>query len=153
MHSLTVGRNKIALTLILMILSAAAFSQERQDLKVGYFVYPPHVFYSAEKEMPYGPLISFFTENFAGKMNVNIVWQKMTNKRSEVSLKQCTIDMFLLKGWSEERTARMLYPEQPFHRVIPSLLVNKDFPLMRFVALKICLIKWLAGRTGYLHHY
>lgn len=125
-------RLKIKVTLTLLtsfILSLSSYADEPDSLKVGYFVYPPHVFYSEETGEPHGPLIFFFTEYFAKNMGVNIVWQKMTNKRSELSLKQCKIDMFLLKGWSKERTALMLYPDHPFHHVIPSLLVKKDFPV------------------------
>ncbi len=111
------------------LISFSTNSQEPLDLKVGYFVYPPHVFYSAQEDKPYGPLITFLNQYVAEPMNAKIVWQKMTNKRSERSITDCKIDLFLLKGWSEDRAKRMRFPTHPFHIAVPSLLVDKDFPV------------------------
>lgn len=97
-------------------------------MKVGYFIYPPHICFDKDENKPYGPLISFFNEYHAKNMNAQITWVKMTNKRAELALKDCKINMFILKGYSKDREQRMMYPEHPFHHAIPSLLVSKDYP-------------------------
>ena len=96
------------------------------ELRIGIFNYPPHIIF--ENDTPTGPLVSFFNEYFAEKMNVPITFFRMPITRAELEAKKCSIDMIMISGKSAQRSEFLNFPEKPFHQMKRSLLVKNDFP-------------------------
>lgn len=132
-ESARIVKSKTSFTNILIALilgvSLSLVTQGRaDDFHVGYFLVKPHAMPGSNNK-PEGVAVKYF-DRIAGKMELSEVrFSLFPLKRLLIALEHNKIDMALLLAKNDERSAKLVYPADPFCLSQPCIVVKSSHPL------------------------
>ena len=113
----------ILIALILLVSLSLSTKVSADDFHVGYFSVKPHAMLGSNQK-PEGVAADYF-ERIARKMELSAVrFSLFPLKRLLIALEQNKIDMALLLAKNPERSAKFVYPAEPFCLSRPCIVVN-----------------------------
>lgn len=113
---------------LLASLLIPAFLAPAQEITVGVFIHPPHVYLDADSKKPYGPAIDYIS-NVIADMGYSPTIVLLPLTRILIALRTGEVDVSLELLKSSDREEYLYYPEQPSYTMVPSLTVLATNPL------------------------
>lgn len=117
----------IFLTCVCVLTTLAPVSLASEEIKVGYFKWPPLIDCKEGQKKPTGFVVDYYENKIAKKLGGSVRWLgPFPVPRVIMMLKNNDLDMITFLTKNPEREKIMAYPDKPFYIMKPVICVKKE---------------------------